>query len=82
MIDSPLQSRSRVTDALSTRRTVRLTYFRRADRYTIDVVCGDDVLSEQAVIDGRVLGADELAESWATRLATAMRLDVSRVDVE
>jgi hypothetical protein len=58
------------------RRTVRVTYYWSDDCYTIDVVCGDDVIEE-------LYQADDYAwaELCAASVAAIKKYDISRVDV-
>jgi hypothetical protein len=78
---SPLQNRSTgnqlIADALSARRTVRVTYCRSRDDYRVDVACGDDVAI--AVAAGIV--TESRAEGCAAVAARVIGLDVTRVDV-
>lgn len=68
-----------VTSALATRKTVRVTYVRSTDSYSVDVVTGDDVDYERL---GWAGVSEDRAEEWATIFARIYRLDISRVDVD
>lgn len=67
--------------ARDARRTVRITYVRSTDIHRVDTVCGDEVITEHARIDGQGYGSEAFAERIAAGLARATGLDVSRVDV-
>jgi hypothetical protein len=68
-----------VTSALATRRTVRITYVRSTDSYSVDVTNGDDVDYERL---GWAGVSEARAEEWAAIFARIYRLDISRVDVD
>ena len=65
-----------ITSALATRKTVRITYFRKSMLHRVDIVLGD------AVIDNLVTTANEdLAEGYARSAARVLGLDITREDV-
>jgi len=70
---------------LFARRTVRITYLRRRDRFAVDVVEGHNVIEPiTAVQVGPRYPAEKaeaLAEREAARAARRYRLDISRLDV-
>jgi hypothetical protein len=74
-----------VTSALAARKTVRLTYWRSTDTYTITVNLGEQVAQELVTICGGhgdgVSDAAYLADSLAARIASRRGLDVTSVDL-
>lgn len=71
---------------LLTRRTVRITYHRKADRFTVDVVEGHNVVETitRVAVGARYDAeqAEALAERTAARAARNRGLDISRLDVD
>jgi hypothetical protein len=74
-----------VTSALATRRTVRLTYWRSTDTYTITVNLGEQVTQELVTIHGGhgdgISDAADLADNLAAVIASRRGLDVTSVDL-
>ena len=70
---------------LLARRTVRITYHREADRFTVDVVEGDNVVENITRIAVSLRydaeEAERLAEHCAARAARNHGLDITRLDV-
>lgn len=72
-----------VISALATRRTVRVTYSRSADTYTITVNLGEQIVRVLATIHGGydLDAAAELATAIARKAAQQGSLDVTERDV-
>jgi hypothetical protein len=72
-----------VTSALAARRTVRVTYSRSADTYTVSFNHGDQVVRVLATIHGGydLDAAADLATTVARKVAQRGSLDVTEVDV-
>jgi hypothetical protein len=65
-----------VTAALSTRKTVRVTFSRKTFLHRVDLVVGDEVTDTIVITT-----SEDLAEGYAQGVARILGLDVTRQDV-
>jgi hypothetical protein len=68
--------RRMIGSALRPRRTVRVTYFRSADIFHVNLVIGDNVISNTVGTND-----EDTAEGMATRFSKYYGVDITRLDV-
>jgi hypothetical protein len=68
--------RQMIDASLRPRRTVRITYFRGADLYYVNLVIGDDVISNTVGTNN-----EDTAEEMADRFSRYYGVDITRKDV-